>query len=48
MEKSIAFVFQNAKLFKTSIYENVRIGNSESTREEIIKALEMAMCDSMC
>lgn len=47
LEKSIAFVFQNAKLFKTSIYENVRIGNSESTCEEIMKALEMAMCDSI-
>lgn len=47
LEKNIAFVFQNAKLFKTSIYENVRIGRPESTREEVMRALELAMCGSI-
>ena len=47
LEKNIAFVFQNAKLFKTSIYENVLIGNPESSHEEVMKALELAMCGSI-
>ncbi|MGP1459415.1 MAG: ABC transporter ATP-binding protein [Treponema sp.] len=41
---NIAFVFQNAKLFKTSIFENVHIGNPAATREEVMKALEDARC----
>lgn len=47
LEKNIAFVFQNARLFKTSIYENVRIGKPDSTREEVMNALRLAMCDSI-
>lgn len=47
LEQNIAFVFQNAKLFKTSIYENVRIGKPDSTYEEVMKALELAMCGSI-
>lgn len=47
LEQNIAFVFQNAKLFKTSIYENVKIGNPNSTYEEVMKALELAMCNSI-
>ena len=47
LEKNIAFVFQNAKLFKTSIYENVLIGNPKSSHEEVMKALELAMCGSI-
>lgn len=47
LEKNIAFVFQNAKLFKTSIYENVKIGKADSSHEDIMKALELAMCNSI-
>lgn len=47
LEKNIAFAFQNAKLFKTSIYENVKLGRPDATREEVMKALEMAMCNSI-
>lgn len=47
LEQNIAFVFQNAKLFKKSIYENVRIGRPDSTREEVMRALKLAMCDSI-
>ena len=42
--KNIAFVFQNSKLFKTSILENVRVSRPSATREEILKALEAAQC----
>ncbi|HEO3703783.1 TPA: ABC transporter ATP-binding protein [Streptococcus agalactiae] len=44
---SIAFVFQNAKLFKMSIYDNVRIGNLDATYEEIMQALEKARCNEI-
>lgn len=40
----IAFVFQNSRLFKTSILENVRSSRPEATREEVLQALEAAQC----
>ena len=39
-----SFVFQNSRLLKTSILENVRMGNPAATRDEIIHALEAAQC----
>ena len=41
---SIAFVFQNNRLFKTSIFENVRAAKPDTTREEVLLALEAAQC----
>lgn len=41
---NIAFVFQNNRLFKTSIFENVRAAKPEATREEVQKALQAAQC----
>ena len=46
MEK-IAFVFQNTRLFKTSILENVRAARPEATREEVLQALHAAQCDDI-
>lgn len=43
----IAMVFQNAQLFKTSIYENVRIGNPEASYEEVMEALHLARCEDI-
>ncbi len=40
----VAFVFQNSRLFKTSIFENVRAARPEATREEAEAALEAAQC----
>ena len=40
----VSFVFQNSRLFKTSILENVRMGNPAATRGEIMHALESAQC----
>lgn len=40
----IAFVFQNNRLFKTSIIENVRAARPGASREEVKKALEAAQC----
>ena len=39
-----SFVFQNSRLLKTSILENVRMGNPAATRGEIMHALESAQC----
>lgn len=44
---NISFVFQNAKLFKTSIYENVALAKRDAKREEIMEALRLAGCQSI-
>lgn len=44
---NISFVFQNSKLFKTTIFENVKIGNENASYEEVMKALKMARCDNI-
>lgn len=41
---SIANVFQDAKLFKCSIYENVLVGRRGASREEVMQALQLAQC----
>ncbi len=43
----IAFVFQNNRLFKASIFENVRAARPSATREEVQKALSAAQCDDI-
>ena len=43
----IAFVFQNSRLFKTSIVENVRMARPSATDEEVKQALEQAQCDDI-
>ena len=40
----ISFVFQNSRLIKTSILENVRMGKPTATREEVASALKAAQC----
>lgn len=40
----VAFVFQNNRLFKTSILENVRAARPEATREQVQDALMAAQC----
>lgn len=45
--QNISFVFQNSKLFKASIYENVKMGDQNATREEIMNALHLAKCESI-
>ena len=40
----IAFVFQNSRLFKTSILENVRASRPDASREEVYEALMSAQC----
>ena len=40
----VSFVFQNSRLLKASILENVRMGNPAAARGEIMHALEAAQC----
>ena len=41
---TVSFVFQDSKLLKTSIFENVRMGRKNATREEVMEALKNAQC----
>ena len=43
----VAFVFQNNRLFKASILENVRAARPEATREEVLAALSAAQCEDI-
>lgn len=45
--KNIAFVFQDSKLFKMSIFKNVQIANPGATREQVMEALHLAGCDEL-
>ena len=45
--KNIAFVFQDSKLFKKSIYDNVALADEQATREEVLQALSLAGCDEI-
>ena len=40
----VSFVFQNSRLIKASVLENVRMAKPSATREEIAHALETAQC----
>ncbi len=44
---TVSFVFQNSRLIKASILENVRMGNPDATRREILAALHSAQCDDI-
>ena len=43
----VAFVFQNTRLFKTSILANVRAARPNASREEVLAALHAAQCDDI-
>ena len=45
--KMVAFVFQDPKLFKDSLLENIRAGRPSATREEVLKAAHLAQCDDI-
>lgn len=44
---TVSFVFQNSRLFKMSILENVRLARPDATREEVLQALHDAQCDDI-
>ena len=43
----VSFVFQDSKLLKMSIYDNVRMGKKNATREEVMEALKNAQCEDI-
>ena len=45
--RNISFVFQDSKLFKKSIYENVALADEKASREEVMKAMNLAGCDEI-
>ena len=42
--ENVSFVFQNSKLIKGSILENIKMGKPDSTLEEVMEALNKAQC----
>lgn len=40
----VSFVFQDSKLLKMSVFDNVRMAKKDATREEVLEALENARC----
>ncbi len=42
--KHISFVFQNSRLFKTTLLENIKYGNPNATMDEVHRAVDMAQC----
>lgn len=44
---TVSFVFQDSRLLKMSIYDNVRMGKKNATREEVIEALKNAQCEDI-
>ncbi len=43
----VAYVFQDSRLLKTSILENVRLGNPNAGESEVLDALRKAQCDDI-
>lgn len=43
----VSFVFQNSRLIKASILENVKLGRPNATDEEAVAALHAAQCDDI-
>ncbi|MDE5580060.1 MAG: ABC transporter ATP-binding protein/permease, partial [Treponemataceae bacterium] len=44
---TISYVFQDSKLLKMSILENVRLGNPRASELEVLNALHKAQCDDI-
>ena len=45
--ENISFVFQNSKLIKGTILDNVRLGKPAATEQEVLEALELARCQDI-
>ena len=41
---TVSFVFQNSRLLKGSILDNVKLGRPDATEEEVLAALRTAQC----
>lgn len=44
---TVSFVFQDSKLLKMSIFDNIKMGKPDATREEVMQALKNAQCEDI-
>lgn len=47
LSDEVSYVFQDSKLLKTSIFENVRLARPLADEQEVYKALHYAQCDDI-
>lgn len=47
LSETVSFVFQDAKLLKMSVLDNVRLSKPNATKEEVLKALHDAQCNDI-
>ena len=47
LTETVSYVFQDSRLLKTSILENVRLSKPDASREEVESALHKAQCDDI-
>ena len=45
--RQVAFVFQDTRLFKQSLLENIRAARPDATREQVLAAAHAAQCDDI-
>lgn len=45
--ENVSFVFQNSKLIKGTILDNVRLGKPTASDQEVLEALELARCQDI-
>lgn len=45
--KNISFVFQDSKLFKKSIYENIALAKKNATKDEVLNAMKLSLVDKI-
>ena len=45
LNDQIAYVSQEQFLFNTTLYDNIRIGKPDASREEVLRAASLAQCD---
>lgn len=43
----VSFVFQDSHILKMSIYDNVKMGKKDATREQVMEALKNAQCEDI-
>lgn len=43
----ISYIYQDPKLFHTTIYENVAMGKPGAAKDEVMRALHLAGCDEI-
>ena len=44
---TVSFVFQDSKLLKMSIFDNIKMGKPNASREEVMQALKNAQCEDI-